>query len=158
MERVLPVVIRRFKMKPLTEFAWFGMAALLCFVSCSDGQEERGSDHASHDNVVQETAAPRGSLPSVPEEYRIGKERFSGLCARCHGVAGRGTNVGPPLVHKIYEPSHHSDFAFMRAAMQGVRAHHWKFGNMPQITEATSDDITKIILYVRWLQRQAGID
>ncbi len=72
-------------------------------------------------------------------------------------MAGRGTNMGPPLVHKIYEPSHHADFAFMRAAMQGVRAHHWKFGNMPKISDATPDDVTQIIPYVRWLQRQAGI-
>ena len=64
--------------------------------------------------------------------------------------------MGPPLVHKIYEPSHHADFAFMRAAMQGVRAHHWKFGNMPKISEATSDDVTKIIPYVRWLATAGG--
>ena len=132
------------------------MAVLACFVGCSDEQGETSSNHASHDDVVQETAAPRGSAQPVPEEYQAGEERFNGLCARCHGMAGRGTNMGPPLVHKIYEPSHHADFAFMRAAMQGVRAHHWKFGNMPKISEATSDDVTQIIPYVRWLQRQAG--
>ncbi len=149
----LAQMIRRFKMKR----AWLGMAVLACFVGCSDGQGETSSTHTSHDDVVQETAAPRGSSQPVPGEYQAGKERFNGLCARCHGMAGRGTNMGPPLVHKIYEPSHHADFAFMRAAMQGVRAHHWKFGNMPKISEATSDDVTQIIFYVRWLQRQAGI-
>ncbi len=156
-ERAQHAMIRRFKMKPLTKFVWLGTAALMGFVSCSDGQGESSSNHASHGNVVQETTAPRASSQPVPEEYQAGEERFNGLCARCHGMAGRGTNMGPPLAHKIYEPSHHADFAFMRAAMQGVRAHHWKFGNMPKIAEATSDDVTKIILYVRWLQRQAGI-
>jgi len=67
------VMIRRFKMKPLTEFAWLGMAVLICFVSCSDGQEETDSDHASHNNVVQETAEPRGSLQSVLEDIRVGE-------------------------------------------------------------------------------------
>ena len=56
----------------------------------------------------------------------------------------RGTQQGPPLVHKIYEPSHHADFAFQRAAAQGVRAHHWKFGNMPKIESVTPDDVTHL--------------
>ena len=156
-ERGQREMIRRFKTNTLTRLAWLGTATLACLVGCSDGQGETSSGHGSHDDVVQETAASRGSSQPVPEEYKAGEERFNGLCARCHGLAGRGTNAGPPLVHQIYEPSHHADVAFTRAALQGVRAHHWKFGNMPKISEATSDDVTKIIGYVRWLQRQAGI-
>ncbi len=136
---------------------WLGTAVLTCFIGCSDGQGETSSTHVSHDGVTQEAGASRVSSEPVPEEFKAGEERFNALCARCHGMAGRGTNMGPPLVHKIYEPSHHADFAFLRAARQGVRAHHWKFGNMPKISEAMPDDVTKIILYVRWLQRQAGI-
>ena len=139
------------------KLAWLGTVALTCFIGCSDGQGETSSTHASHDGATQEAGAPGGSSAPVPEEFKAGEERFNALCARCHGVAGRGTNAGPPLVHKIYEPSHHADFAFMRAAMQGVRAHHWKFGNMPRISEATAQDVTQIIPYIRWLQRQAGI-
>jgi hypothetical protein len=60
-------------------------------------------------------------------------------------------------VHKIYEPNHHADFAFQRAAAQGVKAHHWKFGDMPKIDGVTADDVTQIIGYIRRLQRQAGI-
>lgn len=146
-------MIRRIDMK----LVWLGTAVLICVVGCSEGQGETSSTHASQDGIMQETAASRAASEPVPEEYHAGEERFNGLCARCHGMAGRGTNMGPPLVHKIYEPSHHADFAFMRAAMQGVRAHHWKFGNMPKISEATPDDVTKIIPYIRWLQRQAGI-
>ncbi len=139
------------------KLVWFGMAALTCVIACSDGQNETSSAHVSHEGVMQEAGASRGSSEPVPEEYQAGEERFNALCSRCHGLAGRGTNMGPPLVHKIYEPSHHADFAFMRAAMQGVRAHHWKFGDMPRIPEATSDQVTTIVTYVRWLQRQAGI-
>jgi hypothetical protein len=47
--------------------------------------------------------------------------------------------------------------AFQRAAAQGVKAHHWKFGDMPKIEGVTADDVTQIIGYIRWLQRQAGI-
>lgn len=146
-------MIRRFDMKAV----WLGTIMLFCCIGCSDGQGETSSKHASPDGTVQEIVVSREVSKPVPDEFKAGEERFNELCARCHGMAGRGTNMGPPLVHKIYEPSHHADFAFMRAAMQGVRAHHWKFGNMPKISEATPDDVTQIIPYVRWLQRQAGI-
>lgn len=139
------------------KLAWLGIVTLTCFIGCSDGQGETSSTHASHDGPTQEPGASGGSSAPVPEAFKAGEERFNALCARCHGVAGLGTNAGPPLVHKIYEPSHHADFAFMRAAMQGARAHHWKFGDMPRISEATAEDVTRIIPYVRWLQRQAGI-
>lgn len=145
--------MRRVDMK----LTWFGLAVLIWVVGCSEGQGETSSKHASDDSTVQNTVTSQDASRPVPEEYQAGEERFDELCARCHGNAGQGTNAGPPLVHEIYEPSHHADFAFMRAAMQGVRAHHWKFGNMPKISEATPDDVTQIIPYVRWLQRQAGI-
>ena len=136
---------------------WLGTIMWFWLVGCSDGQGETSSTHASHDDAVREIVVSREVSKPVPDDFKAGEERFKALCASCHGTAGRGTNMGPPLVHKIYEPSHHADFAFMRAAMQGVRAHHWKFGNMPKISEATPDDVTQIIPYIRWLQRQAGI-
>jgi mono/diheme cytochrome c family protein len=93
----------------------------------------------------------------VPMEFQKGEAKFKANCARCHGERGVGTQQGPPLVHKIYEPSHHGDAAFLRAAANGVRAHHWGFGDMPRIETVSQDDVTYIIQYVRWLQRQAGI-
>jgi hypothetical protein len=47
--------------------------------------------------------------------------------------------------------------AFQRAAAQGVRAHHWEFGNMPKIESVTPADVDQITQYVRWLQKQAGV-
>ena len=95
--------------------------------------------------------------PKVPAEYQPGEGKFTALCVRCHGPQGSGTTQGPPLVHKIYEPNHHGDAAFHRAALNGVRAHHWQFGDMPKIEGATSADVDQIVKYIRWLQRQAGI-
>lgn len=95
--------------------------------------------------------------PPVPAEVQPGAAKFNALCARCHGAEGTGTQHGPPLVHKIYEPGHHGDAAFHRAAVNGVRAHHWQFGDMPKIEEAKPEDVDQIVKYVRWLQRQAGI-
>jgi len=61
-------------------------------------------------------------------------------------------------VHAIYEPGHHGDLAFKRAAMNGVRAHHWPFGNMPPVQGITRADIGAIVAYVRALQRANGIN
>jgi len=102
-------------------------------------------------------AGPIPATPKVPAEFQLGEGKFTALCARCHGPQGSGTTQGPPLVHKIYEPNHHGDAAFQRAALNGVRAHHWQFGDMPKIEGATSADVDEIVKYVRWLQRQAGI-
>lgn len=130
------------------------LGTVLSVVGCS---QEQGETNVSRDHDRQTTSAlPDVSRP-VPEEYQEGKKQFETLCARCHGRAGVGTTMGPPLVHTIYEPSHHADLTFIRAATQGVRAHHWGFGDMPKVTEATPDDVATIIPYVRWLQREAGI-
>ena len=87
-----------------------------------------------------------------------GEVLFSANCATCHGKnAAGGTGNGPPLVHIIYEPNHHGDGSFYRAVAHGVRAHHWPFGNMPAIAGVSEADVTKIIAYVRELQRANGI-
>ena len=93
----------------------------------------------------------------VPTEFQAGETTFNASCAACHGKQAAGTDHGPPLVHKIYEPNHHGDPAFQRAAANGVQAHHWEFGNMPKIDAVTPQDVDQIVKYVRWLQRQAGI-
>ena len=100
---------------------------------------------------------------AVPEAFsdnaRIGKVAFEAKCAVCHGVNAAGqAGVAPPLVHKIYEPSHHGDGAFLLAARNGVRAHHWRFGNMPAVEDVTDGEVKMIIAYVRELQRANGIN
>jgi len=135
---------------------------VVCALGFGCSQEEEGK-HSTHPAMETSETTTNASAEishlniQVPEDYQAGEERFNALCSRCHGVHARGTDQGPPLVHKIYEPSHHGDFAFLRAAAQGVRAHHWDFGNMPKIAEASPDDVQLIIQYVRWLQREAGI-
>ena len=100
---------------------------------------------------------------TLPEELsanaEIGKRAFEAKCAVCHGANAAGQNgVAPPLVHKIYEPSHHADMAFVMAAQNGVRAHHWNFGNMPPVEGLTQGDVMMIATYVRELQRANGIN
>ncbi|MCA0996098.1 c-type cytochrome [Alloyangia pacifica] len=100
------------------------------------------------------------TLPArLSETASLGKTAFDAVCAACHGENAAGKQgFGPPLVHKIYEPSHHGDAAFQVAAAQGVRAHHWRFGNMPPQDGVTAGDVKAIIAYVRELQRANGIE
>jgi mono/diheme cytochrome c family protein len=98
-----------------------------------------------------------GTVAAAPADLREGEEKFNANCSACHGIGGIGTTQGPPLVHKVYEPNHHGDAAFQRAAANGVKAHHWQFGDMPKINAVKPEDVDHITKYVRWLQKQAGI-
>ena len=96
--------------------------------------------------------------PQKSAEQKRGERLFNSNCASCHGVNAAGTDGrAPPLVHKIYEPSHHGDMAFVLAAKQGVRQHHWQFGDMPPQPDVSDDQIQSIIAYIRALQRANGI-
>ncbi len=89
----------------------------------------------------------------------LGETAFNAKCAECHGVNAAGRNgMGPPLIHKIYEPGHHGDQAFLLAAQNGVRAHHWPFGDMPPVEGLTVADVGNIVAYIRALQRANGIE
>ena len=93
----------------------------------------------------------------VAPDVDNGAALFAASCALCHGERGVGTQTGPPLVHQIYEPGHHSDDSFRNAMKNGVASHHWNFGNMPARPELSDGDIEDIIAYVRAIQREAGI-
>lgn len=86
-----------------------------------------------------------------------GEAIFNQKCAVCHGVQAAGSPQGPPLVHRYYEPGHHSDMAFLLAVRRGVRAHHWRFGNMPPVPGLSDADVRAVIDYIRALQRANGI-
>jgi len=104
-----------------------------------------------------EPPPPQGAASPAPVELRDGEQKFTANCSICHGAGGVGTKQGPPLVHKVYEPNHHGDAAFLRAAANGVKSHHWQFGDMPKIDAVKPDDVEQIVKYVRWLQKKAGI-
>ena len=105
------------------------------------------------------TAMVAVTQPAAHSELaQIGKRAFEATCAACHGDNAAGQDgVAAPLVHKIYEPGHHSDMAFFMAVDNGVRAHHWSFGNMPPVPALTKGDVKAIVAYVRELQRENGI-
>ncbi|MGN7614492.1 c-type cytochrome [Magnetococcales bacterium HHB-1] len=95
---------------------------------------------------------------TVPTKHQVGMQKFQEDCAQCHGQWAGGTKRGPRLVHTYYKPSLHSDYAFYQAVLSGVRAHHWSFGNMPVLSVVTPEDMDQIIPFVRWWQRENGIE
>lgn len=97
------------------------------------------------------------NAPKVPFVYSQGYSKFQQFCSACHGKWGDGSKQGPPLMHPFYVPSHHSDASFYRAALHGVKAHHWNFGDMPRISGVTEKDMNAVVPYIRWLQRERGI-
>jgi mono/diheme cytochrome c family protein len=112
-----------------------------------------GADAAAPARPADEIVVPKLSGPAT-----MGQIAFEENCAACHGKNAAGTDKGPPFIHKIYEPSHHADFAFQRAARTGVQAHHWRFGDMLPVEGVTDRQIEWITRYVREVQRANGIN
>lgn len=96
-------------------------------------------------------------LPELSKDARAGEALFNGNCAACHGENGAGTEGGPPLVHDIYNPGHHTDGSFYSAMKNGVKRHHWPFGNMPPQKQVAQYEAELIVRYVRELQVANGI-
>lgn len=98
-------------------------------------------------------------VPELGIREKAGMEVFNENCAVCHGENAAGRDgAGPPLVHMIYEPNHHGDGSFQLAVKNGVRSHHWPFGNMPPQPQVSENEVDSVIAYVRALQRANGIN
>ncbi|MDQ7071627.1 MAG: cytochrome c [Rhodobacterales bacterium] len=148
--------------KFLYGFGAFVVAAI-AFVFLQSESQKSAQNHSmaqpdtssvAQGDPIATVALPAGLSPNA----QIGKRAFETKCAACHGENAAGQNgVAPPLVHVIYRPNHHSDMAFVRAAQNGVKSHHWSFGNMPPIEGLTDAEVKYIARYVRELQLENGI-
>ena len=96
---------------------------------------------------------PQGFVGNSTE----GAKLFQQNCQSCHGIKGQGTTQGPPLVHNTYNSRHHANLAFNLAVKNGVRSHHWKFGDMKPLPDVSPEMVEHIIQYIRKLQKQTGI-
>ena len=114
---------------------------LLMVIGCGGDGAEQGSASGS---ALSDTA-------------RAGEKLFNANCSACHGVDAAGTSLGPPLMDRVYHPGHHADFSIRNAVSQGVRQHHWTLGDMAPVVGVSTDDVEKIICYVREMQRAKGI-
>ena len=137
---------------------WFFAASfvlgllLVVMVGCGEGSAPR---YETKGPVGTEKVSESGS--ALSNAARAGEELFNANCSVCHGMEAAGTNQGPTLIDRVYHPGHHPDFSFRNAVSQGVTQHHWVFGNMPPVAGVSSEDVEKIICYVREVQRANGI-
>ncbi len=118
------------------------------------------SSPASPTNAAPSTTAPVTTpiaRPTTAASVTSGQKLYEKNCMVCHGKNAKGTEQGPTFIHKVYEPNHHGDGSFVVAAKLGVRAHHWRFGNMPAQPQVNEQQVLEIIKYVRKLQKMAGI-
>ena len=113
--------------------------------------------------IVLVTAGPPAASaqeinePELTGPLKLGAFTYALKCSSCHGKKAQGTGKGPPFLSPIYEPNHHPDQSFYRAVRNGVRSHHWKFGNMPPVDGITDQQIDLIVQYVRAMQRANGV-
>ncbi len=87
--------------------------------------------------------------PGFQGDPAQGVQLFSSYCQSCHGATGYGSEQGPPLVDKVYRPAHHADFAFHVAVRDGMRQHHWGFGDMPAVADITPEQTEHVIAFIR---------
>jgi len=139
--------------------------ASAAFAAVYDSEIKTGKpEYEAHGNLIEKFRAANGgdgplAMAAIPaEKPGRGAALFAGKCAECHGPNATGSDKGPPLLHRTYEPSHHGDEAFYRAVRQGVKSHHWSFGDMPPVAGATDDEIAQIISYIRAGQAAIGIE
>lgn len=134
-----------------------GKIALLAFILAAVALAALLARNGTEASTGQAAPAAVVLPAAFSDQAKIGERVFNAVCAACHGAAAAGTDVGPPLVHRIYEPLHHGDHAFEMAVANGVRAHHWTFGDMPPQPALTRADLNTVIAYIRELQRANGI-
>jgi mono/diheme cytochrome c family protein len=96
-------------------------------------------------------------IPAFNPLEQKGGDLFTSRCATCHGAHAAGSDSGPTLIHRYYEPNLHGDSTFYDAIRHGSQAHHWNFGDMPPVNDLGNEDIAAIVAYVRRLQQANGI-
>ncbi len=111
------------------------------------------------DLLDPERVRARNFLPAIGYQASVvdGEARYQEVCARCHGSGLGGAPEGPPLLDQTYAPSHHADLTFYHAVKNGVRQHHWRYGDMPMLSGITAEQVGDIVAFVRREQQQAGI-
>ena len=139
--------------KKLTDRLYLVAIAVAVVVGVVGWMQWFDDDHAHSDG-----AAATLTIPALSADAAAGQALFEENCIACHGKHATGSEQGPPLVHRIYEPNHHGDVSFLRAVLYGVRAHHWPFGDMAPVEGVSQEDVAKITRYVRELQRANGIE
>jgi mono/diheme cytochrome c family protein len=97
-------------------------------------------------------------VPALSGPAESGRKAFEAVCASCHGVALRGTDNGPPLLHPFYAlGSAHGDDVILAAMNSGAKSHMWKFGDMPKPEGLKPGQDKDVLAYIRAMQAANGL-
>ncbi|WP_419853663.1 c-type cytochrome [Candidatus Poriferisodalis sp.] len=141
-------------------------ACAIAFACGADVNDARDASVAQAE-PTETSAAPAPTVTSDPPAPPTtaaalaipdGAAVYQQYCAECHGADLRGTDKGPSQLSIIYEPNHHGDYAYRVAIRDGVREHHWWFGDMPPVEGITDLEIEKVISFVRSEQERLGFE
>ena len=95
--------------------------------------------------------------PRLTAPEAAGRQAFQAACAQCHGLALRGTDNGPPLLHPMYAPGgDHDDSVILAAMHNGVPRHMWRFGDMPR-PDLPPGSAPAVLAYIRAMQAANGL-
>ena len=98
------------------------------------------------------------SSPSAFSATEAGRIVFAEQCVVCHGRLAEGTGRGPGLIHPDYSPARLDDDAFRRAVHQGVPPRRRGATGMSAIASVSARDVDQVLVFLRGLQRERGID
>lgn len=108
------------------------------------------------------TACAAGSATSEHSSESVpmlgGAALYEQHCGGCHGVDLKGTDRGPSQLSVVYAPDHHPDESYRSAIANGVKAHHWSFGDMAPVKDLSPDEVDELISYIRAQQDQHGLE
>lgn len=106
-----------------------------------------GIEHArmlARVQVVGERAYRAFLAAHTPRSLTVGRETFQGVCTKCHGLAGEGSDFAPPLQGRTF------DQTTATVITQGIR-------RMPAVGAGWSDDQVKAtIAYLKRRFAQGG--
>lgn len=121
--------------------------------------QPNGPDPAGSSEPTEGLAIVDVALPELAGNAIIGQRIFDAKCAECHGENAAGKEgSGPPLIHPIYRAGHHGDQAFILAARNGVKSHHWPYGNMPPVQGVTDGEVAMVVEFIRSVQQANGVN
>lgn len=135
-----------------SSYTWLAIGALVVFMVVAVVV------FGGSDTPTAGEGADTGIPVQDPNLVSAGEPLYQASCAACHGSELRGTAVGPSHLSIVYEPNHHGDVAFVIAARNGVRQHHWNFGDMAPVPGLSDEDLEAIVAYVRENQRIFGFE
>lgn len=101
------------------------------------------------------SAAPTAT-PSLPAELSAGRALYRTHCQSCHGVAGAGSEMGPPMVHELYRRSNLSDEDIAGSVLFGTKQKNWEYGDMFPVAGVEVPQIEAITRYLRHLQDETA--